>query len=683
MALLNRVIQRPIIAFTVIIFLVSALYSQHFDNPFHFDDSHTIEDNPAITRLDNIPSFFKDGTTFSILPANQSYRPLLTTSLAIDYWIGNGLNPIIFHVTSFVLYLVTLCFLFFLLRSLFHTFVTIDETRLLAFLGCLWFGVHPASAETVNYLIQRGELIACLSILVSFTLYIVFPVTHGYYLYLLPLIAGGFSKPTALMFAPLLLAYMVLIERKLPFDGTLAYFESRSTTAILRRWAPTLFVTIVLHLFLQYKTPGSFTPGGSSLWHYLITQPYVHSYYFYTFFIPTSLCVDTDISLVQSLFDLRVFIGALFYVVLISTIYLCHSRANTGLVAFGLSWFIISHIPTTVIPLAEVMNNHRMFLPNIGLVIAGLAGGRELFKVLLHKFERRQLLLRVVVIAATLSSLMLYSAATWQRNIVWGSDESLWLDTISKCPANGRSQMNYALSQMERGKYEVAETHLTRALSFSPHYPYLHVNLGIVYGARGKMSEADGAFKRALSLAPNLQISNYFYSRWLFQTNRYVDALVFARRAHELSPRDLRALILQLQIYLATGDSSSFDTLLPTALELAPQDNRLKLLLQQRHLENEQRFTSLIATSLELFNSGRFAECIKLTQEILAQSPKYLAAYVNNGACHAALGNWDAAIASAQAALTIDPKFELAINNLRWAEAQRKLGLVAGRASKR
>ena len=78
-----------------ILLVVGITYRNHFGNTFHFDDGHTIVRNPWIRDIHNIPRFFLDSRTFSILPPNRSYRPLLTTSLAIDYWLGNGLAPLL------------------------------------------------------------------------------------------------------------------------------------------------------------------------------------------------------------------------------------------------------------------------------------------------------------------------------------------------------------------------------------------------------------------------------------------------------------------------------------------------------------------------------------------------------------------------------------------------------------
>ena len=76
--------------------LLAVAYSNHFHNGFHFDDSHSIEDNIYVRDLKHIPRYFTDATTFSVLPLNQSYRPVLQTTFAIDYWLGGGYTPLAF-----------------------------------------------------------------------------------------------------------------------------------------------------------------------------------------------------------------------------------------------------------------------------------------------------------------------------------------------------------------------------------------------------------------------------------------------------------------------------------------------------------------------------------------------------------------------------------------------------------
>src|SRR5881227_1857002 len=95
-----------------------AAYANHFHNSFHFDDAHTIETNAAIQDLRNIPLFFRDATTFSALPSNQSYRPLVSTLLAIDYRLGGGVQPFWFHISIFALFVALTLLLAFVIQRL-------------------------------------------------------------------------------------------------------------------------------------------------------------------------------------------------------------------------------------------------------------------------------------------------------------------------------------------------------------------------------------------------------------------------------------------------------------------------------------------------------------------------------------------------------------------------------------
>src|SRR2546427_2896261 len=95
-----------------------AAYANHFHNSFHFDDAHTVVNNASIRELRNIPLFFRDATTFSSLPSNQSYRPLVSTLLAIDYSLGHGLQPSWFHWSIFTLFVSLVLLLAFVIARL-------------------------------------------------------------------------------------------------------------------------------------------------------------------------------------------------------------------------------------------------------------------------------------------------------------------------------------------------------------------------------------------------------------------------------------------------------------------------------------------------------------------------------------------------------------------------------------
>ena len=210
---MNKDPRPTIFAGSVLVLAILAAYSNHFHNSFHFDDAHTIVTNAAICELRNIPLFFRDATTFSSLPSNQSYRPLVSTLLAIDYRLG-GLQPFWFHISIFALFIaLTLLLAFVVYRVL--EIVTPSSTNLwIALASAGWYGLHPANADTINYIIASSELISTLGVVASFAVYFAFPHLRRYYLYVLPAAIAILAKPPAAIFAVLFLIYRALFREK-------------------------------------------------------------------------------------------------------------------------------------------------------------------------------------------------------------------------------------------------------------------------------------------------------------------------------------------------------------------------------------------------------------------------------------------------------------------------------------
>ena len=66
----------------VLVFLV---YSSGVSHPFHYDDLHSIRDNPHLRSVENIPQFFYRTDFFSADPRGRMYRPLVLVSYAFNY----------------------------------------------------------------------------------------------------------------------------------------------------------------------------------------------------------------------------------------------------------------------------------------------------------------------------------------------------------------------------------------------------------------------------------------------------------------------------------------------------------------------------------------------------------------------------------------------------------------------
>src|SRR2546421_8010448 len=281
----------------LLIALVAA-YSNHFHNSFHFDDAHTIVTNSAIREIRSVPLFFRDAATFSSLPSNQSYRPLVSTLLAIDYSLGHGLQPFWFHLSIFALFVALALLLAFVICRLINNLW-------IALGAAAWYGLHPANADTVNYIIASSEVISTLGIIASFAVYFAFPNLRRYYLYVLPAAIAILAKPPAAIFAVLFAIYRLLFEPKGARLG-----ETR-LQRVAEIFAPFMICGAML-LFVQQMTPHSWIAGAANARNYLITQPYVALLYFKTFFWPSGLSADYDLNPFTTTDDARFWVGFVF-----------------------------------------------------------------------------------------------------------------------------------------------------------------------------------------------------------------------------------------------------------------------------------------------------------------------------------------------------------------------------------
>src|SRR5215472_15911266 len=124
--------------------VIVASWANTLPNGFHFDDSHVVVNNLFVRDLAHVPRYFVDARTFSSLPANATYRPLRTLSLAIDYRLAGGLSSRAFHASQILLLVALWAALIFFYRRLFDLSDPRPGNRWLALLAATVFAVHTA-----------------------------------------------------------------------------------------------------------------------------------------------------------------------------------------------------------------------------------------------------------------------------------------------------------------------------------------------------------------------------------------------------------------------------------------------------------------------------------------------------------------------------------------------------------
>jgi protein O-mannosyl-transferase len=665
----------PLIVLAAFIAILAA-YSNHFHNSFHFDDGHTIQQNFYIRDLHNIPRFFADATTFSTLPANQTWRPIVSLSLALDYKIGSGLDPFWFHVSTFLWFLVLLALTFMLYRNLLDAAEPRPANRYIALFAVLWFGLHPAVAETVNYVIQRADLYATLGVVAGLVMYIRYPALRKFGIYLIPVALGAMSKATAVVFGGILLLYIFLFEEDANWN--------RLWAAIVRS-IPALAVSGIFAVLDIKMTAKTYLPATTPSSEYWITQPYVLLRYVRSLFLPLWLSADTDLSSFSSIGDPLVLVGFVFLLALVAAGLWSMKRREYRPISFGIFWYLFASAPTSLFVLSEVENDHRMFFPFVGLILSVTWSVALLvFKWLDRSPQSRAAIIRGVQVITALV-LAAYAIGTWQRNRVWRNEESLFYDVTIKSPTNGRGLMNYGLTQMEQGKTERALDYFVRAAAFTPNYFTLEINTGIAQGVLNRNQDAEAHFRRALALAPDDAQPHFYYGRWLRLQGRVLECIQEEKLAIAKNPAWLDPRYILMQAYVDQGQWFALKELAQQTLMLAPNDPTAQRYLAQSEngrdevtaaekLANSQPTPeNYLTLSLLYHRIGRFQDCITAAKKALQLKPDYPEAYNNIAAAYEDLHQWDQAIEAAQAALRLKPDYQLAKNNLDYSIAQKKL----------
>jgi Flp pilus assembly protein TadD len=674
------------IAFAGALFL--GAYANSWRNSFHFDDAHVIVSNPAIASLANVPRFFTDARTFSSLPANQTYRPLVSLTLAVDHAVaraatGDGLDPRAYHVTQLLLVALTAILLGVLALRLFEAGTPPGATfeRWVpgaAVAAATLFAVHLGNSGVGNYISARSESLSAAGVLLALILYARGGRWRRWHLYLVPMALGALAKTPAVLFAPLLLCWRLLIEEQL----SPAALRTPDGRAAARRAAigtiPAFVAAIALYLFVEGMNPPGQTYGGGAHLPYLWTEVWVWIRYAGMFFVPAGLSADTDWAILGSPFDVRVLAGLALLAISMWAAWQAARSHTTRPIAFGLIWFWLGLVPATVIPLAEVTNDHRPYFAFLGLTLATIWGAVLVIDRLATQRTGARLAIAIMTVV-----LLAHAEATRARNRIWASEASLWADVVRASPGNGRGLMNYGLAAMRVGRYAEARVMFDSAARLAPAYPLVYVNRGIVEGAQGDSTAAEADFLHAISLAPTDADPHRYYARWLARHGRGPEALAQYALGVAARPSDLGARHERLLLLAASGHEAATRADAQAVLALDPADSIAAALAAGRAtvsaangaaisgLSNTERW---YLSGLALTKAGRHAEAIQAYREAVAADPANADAWNNLGWSLGRLGFFQQARAPLERARSLAPRSSLVLSNLAWVTSHTPRG---------
>ena len=367
----NKYVKLYAVAGALLLIIILA-YSNHFDNGFYFDDQHTIVDNDYITDIENIPSFFTEIASFGTMANNRGYRPIVTSLNAIDYWLAGGLNPVYFHVSIFISFIVLLVLIYYLYTTVFDNVDASKINRFVALLAVGIYGVHAANAETINYIISRSDSFSTLLIVASLVLYTT-KIGKKYYLYLITLAIGIGTKEVAAMFAPLLFFYILLFEEKVSLVELVSLRKFKKTISAFKKSLPAFVVAFGLfyltrnnffieddatRLLATEANQNAFTL--TDRWHYFYSQWVVIAHYIGNFILPLDLSADPDLTYAKSILDRKVLLSLLLILGLVTIAFWASIKKANRPISYGILWFFVTLAPTSTFhPFSQFANYLR------------------------------------------------------------------------------------------------------------------------------------------------------------------------------------------------------------------------------------------------------------------------------------------------------------------------------------
>ncbi|MCG6534800.1 MAG: tetratricopeptide repeat protein [Syntrophales bacterium LBB04] len=616
-------LEKNIVHVLLITVIALLAYSNTFNTPFQLDDTSQIVENNLLGNLDN----------FILNTKGYNYNPsrfIGYLTFALNYYVG-GFSVTGYHIVNIAIHIANALLVYALVLLTFKTPVMRQSTDpdsrvpvLIALFSALLFVSHPLQIQAVTYIVQRLTSLATLFYLLSSVMYVKARLTLR-------------QNKARLIFYSLsfLCAVCAMKTKEIAFTlpATVVLYEFMFFKASIKKRLPLLLVVMLTLAIIPLSLMHSDKPSGEVLsvlnerigvqtdisrWEYLVTQMCVIVTYLRLVFVPINQNVDYDYPIYGSLLTPPVFLSFLLLLAIAGfAIYLLYvsrqrdphpsSRAACyRFISFGIFWFFITlSVQSSIVPIVDVIFEHRVYLPLAGLFIAIMAFIVE--RTMRLKTERVALSLLVLAV-------LLLSGLTYARNTVWMSKISLLEDAVEKSPNKARPHNNLGWEYAVQDRLDEALKEYQTALRLDPNYLHTHYYLGDVYYRQGRLDEALSEFQTALRLDPNYLQTHYSLGNVYFKLGHLDDAL-----------REFQAVL-------------KHD---PDLIEV------------HNNLGNVY------------FRLGRLDEALREFQAALRLNPDFPMAHNNLGTVYFQQGRLDEALREFQAALRIDPNHAGARRNLK------------------
>jgi len=526
----------PILGSAAAFVLVWIVYGPALNGAFVFDDRF-------------LPMMREERAARPFLDWIASNRPLLLASFWLNYQLG-GINPFGYHVVNVLLHSGTSLMVGLIIaRLLTWTGTTGVKRTGLALFGGTLFLLHPLQTESVAYVVSRSET---LSVLIYFAAFVVFlyrpegPVQWGRALLIAVMLGIALSTKEHTLTLP---ALMLLTDYSFNPRGIRENFRAYAVFALAAVGGAVAVASV-----LRASNSAGFALENLSPATYAFTQCRVIWMYVKFFFLPYGQNLDPDITVSQTLFEHGAIFGLL--ALLASVVAAWIYRKRWPLASYGWLVFLLLLGPTSsVIPILDVLAEHRLYLPMLGLILICV-----------------DVLRKVTVAQATWASIAILSVCsvlTFQRSRLWGDPILLWSDSAAKSPRKMRPNFQLAYAYSQKQQCPQAHRYFEIAAGIQKPSYNLLLDWAMNFECLGRYEEGLAKLREADALVPaasNKATMAIFYGAM----NRWPEALETLRLAEEADPKYPYTYAYRGDLYEVQGNLEAAAAEYRRAIAVAP-----------------------------------------------------------------------------------------------------------------
>lgn len=589
----------------IILILTGVLYANTLNAGFFFDDNRSIVYNHDIRSLDLLlPNWFR-----------LHYRFISRLTFFLNYQIGE-LNTFSYHVTNVIIHSLSALTVYgialvlianpFVNRPVNQSGNAHQNRRHLqvAFFVAALFAVHPVQTQAVSYLAQRDASLAGMFYFLSLLFYLLSVRNRSWRLKVvswMSFVLGLYSKMIVITLPIVILACAICFEEH----------QKARVWSLLKRAGPYLLIVggmLTLYYALSGQAAVILKPErhvSHSRSEYFLTQFGVLCTYLRLMFLPYGQTLDYDYPIQSNLMGVSVLMPLMMLVLI--GIFMVKLFKKNRLLCFSIAWFFITiSIESSIIPLSDVINEHRLYIPMMGFC---LFVGWGFYLLMGRQFQLYRILMVGILIACSL--------LTYRRNQLWASEPLFWQDVIAKAPAKVRPVINlanyyedqgnceeairYALKAVEMdpgvaqtydilglchakmGNRQKAVTYFNKAIAVNKEYVKAYNNLAVVYDQMNNLKSEIEILKQAIRIKPDYHAAHANLGIAYGKSGKYKEAVQSLEKAIQLNPADKKSLFNLGVVYSKLGDFNNARNQMNQLGHLDPaQRDRLKAIIARQ-----------------------------------------------------------------------------------------------------